>query len=57
VESDKLRLLGVVASLDGSEIVRASASGPADEPEALGATVARTLLEQGAGPILESVNS
>jgi hydroxymethylbilane synthase len=57
VESDQLRLLGVVASLDGSEIVRASASGPADEPEALGATVARTLLEQGAGPILESVNS
>ena len=53
--SEQLRLVGVVASLDGSEIVRASAFGPADEPEALGATVARSLLEQGARAILESV--
>ncbi|HUU14340.1 MAG TPA: hydroxymethylbilane synthase [Terriglobia bacterium] len=53
--SEQLRLVGVVGSLDGSEIVRASAFGPADEPEALGATVARSLLEQGARAILESV--
>jgi hydroxymethylbilane synthase len=57
LETGQLRLLGLVASLDGSEIVRASALGPAAEPDALGATVARTLLKQGAGPILESVNS
>ncbi len=53
--SEQLRLVGVVASLDGSETVRASAVGPAGEPEALGATVARRLLEQGAGSILDSV--
>jgi len=53
--SEQLQLVGVVASLDGSEIVRASAFGPASEPEALGATVARSLLEQGARAILESV--
>jgi len=57
LEAGQLRLLGVVASLEGSEIVRASAFGPAAEPDALGATVARALLEQGAGPILESVNA
>jgi hydroxymethylbilane synthase len=56
-ESDKLRLVGVVASLDGSEVVRASALGPTDDPEALGAAVARNLLEQGARAILESVKA
>lgn len=53
--SDQLRLVGVVASPDGSEIVRAWALRSPSEPEALGAAVARHLLEQGARAILESV--
>ncbi|MBI1939969.1 MAG: hydroxymethylbilane synthase [Acidobacteria bacterium] len=56
-DGGQMRLVGVVASLDGSEIVRASALGPASEPEALGAAVARDLLEQGARLILESVKA
>jgi hydroxymethylbilane synthase len=56
-EDERLRLLGVVAAMDGSRIVRASDSGPAEEPERLGAEVGRNLLEQGAGEILGTVAS
>ena len=51
---EKLELLGVVAALDGSRIVRATTATPADDPESLGAIVARELLKQGAGEILRS---
>ena len=51
---EKLELLGVVAALDGSRMVRATAATPADDPEGLGATVARELLKQGAGEIIRS---
>jgi len=54
-EDDRLRVLGVVAAIDGSRIVRASKSGPAGEPERLGAEVARSLVEQGARAILENI--
>jgi hydroxymethylbilane synthase len=54
-EDDHLRVLGVVAAIDGSRIVRAAGSGPAEEPESLGAEVARTLVEQGARGILENI--
>jgi hydroxymethylbilane synthase len=50
-----LALIGVVISLDGARAVRAEATGPADRAEALGATVADRLLEQGAGEILADV--
>ncbi len=49
-----LRLLGVVASTDADEVVRASAVGSTDDPEGLGAIVAQDLLRQGARTILES---
>ena len=52
-----LRLLGVIASLDGSRVIRAAAAGPADDPEALGATVATELLRQGGREILTSMSS
>jgi len=54
-EDDHLRVLGVVAAIDGSRIVRAANSGPADEPEHLGAEAARILVEQGARAILENI--
>src|SRR5207249_3148382 len=46
---EKLELLGVVAALDGSRIIRARWTAPADDSEGLGAMVAQELLKQGAG--------
>jgi len=54
-EDERLNLLAVVASLDASALVRARASGPIGDPEALGAKVARALLERGARTILKSI--
>ncbi len=47
-----LTLSGLVASLDGSAVLRASASGPATSAEALGMKLADELLAKGAGPLL-----
>jgi hydroxymethylbilane synthase len=54
-EDERLNLVGVVASPDASVLVRATASGPMGDPEALGARVASDLLEQGAQTILKSI--
>ncbi len=54
-EEDSLRLMGVVGSLDGSRLIRASGAGIESDPEALGARVADELLERGARAILQSV--
>jgi len=51
---EKLELLGVVAALDGSRIIRATAAAPSEDPEALGSTIAQRLLKQGAREILRS---
>ena len=48
-----LALQGLVASLDGRRLIRASARGT--HPEELGCEVAQLLLLQGAGEILEEV--
>jgi hydroxymethylbilane synthase len=50
-----LVLTGMVASLDGRRLIRDQVSGPQEDPEALGITLARRLREQGAGPILEEI--
>ena len=50
-----LRLWGLVASPDGTRVVRADATGKVSDPEALGARVARMLDERGAGDILQSI--
>jgi hydroxymethylbilane synthase len=54
-EHERLNLLGVVASLDANTLIRATASGTIGNPEALGARMARDLLEQGARAILKSI--
>jgi len=54
-ENGQLRLMGVVADLKGEDVIRARAWGPMEDPETLGATVAATLLRQGARAILESI--
>jgi hydroxymethylbilane synthase len=55
VDGGTIRLLGVVASPDGSEIIRAESSGPAGEAESLGQRLGATLLERGARAILDNV--
>ncbi len=55
VEGDRLTLYGVVASLDGKDLVRSSISGPATEAEALGEKLAAQVIEMGADKILKSV--
>ena len=51
-EGAQLHLRGVVASLDGSRLIRAAAAGSRNNPEDLGAAVAEDLLERGAREIL-----
>ncbi|RKR07461.1 hydroxymethylbilane synthase [Kushneria sinocarnis] len=50
-----LWLRGLVGEPDGSEVLRAEARGPAEDPQALGVRVAEDLLSRGAGRILEAV--
>ena len=54
-EDERLNLRAVVASLDASALIRARASGPIGDPEALGARVASDLLDRGAHAILKSI--
>jgi hydroxymethylbilane synthase len=53
-EDGQLRLLGVIPGWDGRKILRSSASGTLNDPEALGGKVAEGLLLQGAREILQS---
>jgi hydroxymethylbilane synthase len=54
-DGDDLDLRAVVVSLDGRQAVRARDRSPRHEAATLGARVARGLLEQGAGLILDEV--
>jgi hydroxymethylbilane synthase len=52
LDGDLLKLDGLVAKPDGSEIIRGSLSGPSDDAESLGSTLAEQLLARGAGALL-----
>jgi hydroxymethylbilane synthase len=52
VDGDSLKLDGLVAKPDGSEILRNSISGSLNDPEALGTQLAEHLLAQGARALL-----
>ena len=54
VEDDKLRILAMVATPDGSSIYRVSESYDAASPEAAGTAVSALLLEMGASRIMEA---
>jgi hydroxymethylbilane synthase len=54
VAGSQLRIQGLVARPDGSEIIRGEADGQADEPEGVGSDLARALLTRGAAKLLES---
>ena len=53
LDNDLLKLDGLVAKPDGSEILRDSLSGSPDAPEALGSSLADELLSRGASTILQ----
>lgn len=52
---DHIKMVGFVASVDGSEMLRAEVSGSADNPEALGQKLADKLKAQGADRILAAL--
>jgi hydroxymethylbilane synthase len=52
VEGGELRISGLVASPDGSEIIRDQAAGDASDPEAVGSRLASALLGRGARKLL-----
>ncbi len=51
------KLTGLVADLDGSRVLKATASGSMDSNETIGISLARKLLNQGADKILEQLQS
>jgi porphobilinogen deaminase len=48
---------GIVGSVDGTKILRATAEGDADDPVGLGHILVEVLLEMGAAAILADVRS
>lgn len=55
VEEGRLTLQGLVASLDGRELIRDTVSGPAENAAALGQELADKLIARGADKILKDV--
>ncbi|TEB16939.1 Porphobilinogen deaminase [Pelotomaculum sp. FP] len=55
VDNSRLMLEGLVASLDGKQVVRSSMAGGMGEAEKLGERLAEKLLEMGAGDILQEM--
>lgn len=55
VENGRLLLEGVVASLDGGKLVRASWSGMAEDAASIGVQLAEKLVQMGAGELLRSM--
>ncbi len=54
-EGDTLRLVALVASLDGRQLIRDELAGTTADAEALGQSLAARLLERGAAALLEQV--
>jgi hydroxymethylbilane synthase len=55
IEGDTLTLTGLVASLDGQQLVKDMISGPADTAEQMGTELALKLKDQGAQEILNKI--
>lgn len=55
LKSPQVWLRGLVGSPDGKQVIRDEIRGPVAEAEALGIKLAKKLLEQGAGDILEKI--
>ena len=57
IDGEVMTVTALVAMPDGSRALRDSVSGPADEAESLGETLAARLLEQGAAELLEAAGA
>jgi hydroxymethylbilane synthase len=57
VEGDTMRVRGFVSDAEGGQTFRAELSGPAAGAESLGVQLAERMLEQGAGPLVETAQS
>ncbi len=57
VEGGRLRLMGLVASPDGAEVIRGESQGAVGEAENLGRALGNELLKRGARRILDAVYS
>ena len=55
LEDGGMNLRGLVASLDGTRVLRAQVRGRVEDAEPLGAEAAAAVLEQGAGEILARI--
>ena len=55
VDGDQVTLTGLVASVDGKEVIKRSMSGTANEAQALGLQLAEQLLDLGGKEILDEV--
>lgn len=57
LDGDRLSLMGLVASLDGREFIRADANGARADAAALGTCVGRMLIERGAQRLLDAAHA
>src|SRR5262249_11942894 len=55
IDADEMTLSGLVASADGSEVIRDRRSGQVEEASLIGEQLAKDLLARGAGRILSSI--
>nr|AUG32838.1 porphobilinogen deaminase [Paulinella longichromatophora] len=55
IENNQLILTGMVASLDGKQLIRDEKNGLCDDPESIGISLASALKEQGAEGILKEI--
>jgi hydroxymethylbilane synthase len=55
IEGDQLTLVGMVASLDGQQLLKDTVTGDRTNPEKIGEELAEKLKEQGAGEILAAI--
>lgn len=55
IDGDNLTLTGIVASVDGQQVVTGTVTGPVAEPENVGIELAQRLRQQGAKEILDTI--
>ena len=57
IESDTLTLTGIVASLDGQQLIKDEVTGSPKDAESMGKELAKRLRDQGAQEILDVINA
>jgi hydroxymethylbilane synthase len=57
LKNNTYTLAGLVCDVDGTQRIKASLTGSADQSQKIGVELAETLLSKGAGEILERLNA